>query len=117
METGPISQQIRVKGGDMDQTRAFYYWAIINHSEFEFIGDKYRIARQQLQDFHALVTELLESRDPSLAGQELPPYPLGEIDDAYWSDLETTRDCLKETLDNVPDGGSLYYVGNTHLLQ
>jgi hypothetical protein len=101
----------------MEQTNAFHYWAVLNVAEFEFIGDKYKISREQVRDFYDLTDELLKNRDAVQAGLNLPPSPLAEIDDAYWLDLERTRDYLRETLDNESGSGSLYYVGTVHLLQ
>jgi hypothetical protein len=95
----------------MEQTRAFYYWAVINHDDFEFMGDRYKITRQQLQDFRDLAVELLDVRDESLAQEKLPPYPEAEIDESYWDDLEQTMNMLSEQLSNQEGSGNYYYFG------
>ena len=94
------------------QTTTFYDWAVINHDDFEFMGDRYKITKPQLQAFYDLTVDLLETRDPELAQQKLPPYPSGEIDEFYWEDLSTTKDLLKETLENLDDSQSIYYIGS-----
>lgn len=99
----------------MNETKAFYYWAIKNHQSWERQGNQYKVTQKQLQDFYNLCIELLKNKDIKEVEKKLPPYPQVEtITDEYWKDLDITKDevgKIIKLIDNETDTGNYYYYG------
>ena len=86
--------------------KIFYYWAVKHYKEWEAITNGYKITLAQLSSFYNL---LLEIKDAETALEKLPPYPLAEIDDLYFRDIELTKEYIKPLIDAGYE--PLYYSG------
>ena len=98
----------------MNETKAFYYWAILHYKEWELCGQQYKITQSELQDFYDLTKDLLSNRSDTEAMDKLPPYPMAEITKDYWDDLQETKKYIAKIIkliDNETDTGTLYYSG------
>lgn len=99
----------------MNQTQAYYYWAIINHKDWVKQGNQFIITEKQLMDFDELLKELLLSKSPEEALKKLPPQNTTEINYEYWNDIEKTKTLVEQQInliDNETDTGTLIYYGD-----
>lgn len=106
-----------------DQAEEVAYWRKVNSIHKWFVdnvqngkddcGD-YEVERSKLQSLVDLIDQVLN--DKSLAGQLLPPqdgffFGTTEINEVYFSDLETTKRRLSEIL-KMPDDMAFYYTSS-----
>lgn len=84
----------------------FYYWAVKDYKSWEKTPNGYKITLAQLSAFYDL---LLEIKNTEAALEKLPPYPLAEIDDLYFRDIELTKEYIKPLIDAGYE--PLYYSG------
>lgn len=86
--------------------KIFYYWAVKYRENWEKTPDGYKITDEQLLEFYNL---LLGIKDEATALEKLPPYPLSEINDMYFTEIQHTKEYIKSLID--AEYSSLYYSG------
>ncbi len=78
-----------------DQTKTFYNWFIKHKEELTYNGSQYLITKEQLEEFH----DELQPKLATAKGQDV-------------EDIAKALASLTDVLENMPDDGRFYYVGD-----
>lgn len=105
-------KEITVEAAYWRKANAIHKWFVDNVQDGTDDCGNYEVSKEQLGELLALIEEVLSNRDQ--ASNKLPTtkgffFGNTDYDEWYYGDLESTRDMLKDCLDDKWDGWYFEY--------